>query len=69
MGPPQTGSLGAEEVGHFNDNGYLLIEDALTPGQLASLRQDFDNWVEESREYTQSYGEPVSYTHLRAHET
>ena len=59
MGLPKTVSLGTEETVHFNDKGYLLIENALSPDQLTSLRRDFDNWVEESREHTESYGEQL----------
>jgi phytanoyl-CoA hydroxylase len=36
-----------------------VVEDAVTPGQLAALRGDFERWVEESRAQTESYGETV----------
>ena len=33
--------LSKEQVEFFNANGYLVVEDAVTPDQLDALRQDF----------------------------
>ena len=39
--------LSKEQVKFFNANGYLVVEDAVTPDQLDALRARFC-WVEES---------------------
>jgi len=41
----------------YHRDGYLLVEDAVTPEQLAALRQDFAAWIEESRSKTAAYGQ------------
>jgi len=51
--------LTRSQVEQFEANGVLVVEDAVTPGQLAALRGDFERWVEESRAQTESYGETV----------
>ena len=33
--------LSKEQVEFFNANGYLVVEDAVTPDHLDALRQDF----------------------------
>ncbi len=38
----------------YDDNGYLLIEDAVTPEQLARLQEITRNLVEASRAFTES---------------
>ena len=43
----------------FRANGYALVDDALTPGQLRTLRRDFDAWVEASRRHRAPYGETL----------
>lgn len=43
----------------FWENGYLVVEDAVSPDLLARLKADFDGWVEESRGHQQSYGEII----------
>ncbi|MDQ7250614.1 phytanoyl-CoA dioxygenase family protein [Dongia sedimenti] len=40
----------------FWTHGYLMAPDAVTPAELAALRHDFNDWVEESRGKTQNYG-------------
>ena len=48
--------LSEEQVAQFRDQGYLLLENALEPEILSGLNSDFDHWVEESREHSDSYG-------------
>lgn len=45
----------------FNDNGYLLLEDAVTPTQLAELQRDMNAWSEESRAHKDNYGETINH--------
>ncbi|MEM7224900.1 MAG: phytanoyl-CoA dioxygenase family protein [Pseudomonadota bacterium] len=48
-----------DAVKSFHDNGFLVIEEAVTPDQLAGLRADFASWIEESRGNTAAYGETI----------
>jgi ectoine hydroxylase-related dioxygenase (phytanoyl-CoA dioxygenase family) len=43
----------------FHANGYLVVEDVVSPAQLAALRADFAGWVDESRGKTAPYGEMI----------
>lgn len=45
------------QIEFFEANGYLVVENAVTPDQLARLRGDFAGWVEESRSETAAFGE------------
>ena len=51
--------LSADQTAFFDTHGYLVVEDAVTPDQLARLRADFAAWVEESRSETAAYGETM----------
>lgn len=51
--------LTAQQIEAFWRDGVLVVEDAVTPEQLAGLRQDFAAWVEESRSHEAAYGEMV----------
>ena len=55
----ETGHLSAEQIDRFWRDGYLMVEDAVSPEQLAALRAEFDGWVEESKAHTDGYGETV----------
>lgn len=48
--------LTPEQISFFRTNGYLVVEDVVTPEQLARLREDFSGWVEESRSHDGAYG-------------
>jgi ectoine hydroxylase-related dioxygenase (phytanoyl-CoA dioxygenase family) len=43
----------------FWRDGYLMAPDAVTAGELAALREQFDGWVAESRGHTTNYGEMI----------
>lgn len=51
--------LSAEQRAFFDEQGYLLVEDALSEQQLDALRAQFAAWVEESREHSAAWGETV----------
>jgi len=53
--------LDPEQVERYRRDGYLLVEDALSPERLAGLRAVFDGWVEESRSYDGPYGETFDH--------
>ena len=44
----------------FWENGYLIVEDAVDPELLAALQQQFNQWVEESRQHEAPYGETIN---------
>ena len=47
------------QIDRFRRDGVLLVEDAVTPDQLAALRAVFAGWVEESRAQSGDYGETL----------
>ena len=51
--------LTEDQKDQFWRDGVLVVEDAVTPGQLADLRREFARWVEESRAQTEDYGETL----------
>jgi ectoine hydroxylase-related dioxygenase (phytanoyl-CoA dioxygenase family) len=55
--PGESAMLTSEQTASFAANGYLVVEDVVTPDLLSRLRRDFAVWVEESREHTAAYGE------------
>lgn len=52
-------ALTQEEIDAFWRDGYVTIENAVTPEQLQGLKRDFDCWVDESRNETAPYGETI----------
>ena len=52
--------LTQEQIDFFHTNGYLVVEDAVSPEQLQALRGDFGGWVDESRAHDQGWGETVN---------
>lgn len=49
-------TLTPNQIDTFHREGYLLLEDAIAPDMLSKLQQDFEQWKEESRQYTDAYG-------------
>jgi ectoine hydroxylase-related dioxygenase (phytanoyl-CoA dioxygenase family) len=52
-------TLTAAQIEAFQRDGLVVAEDAVTPAQLAALREAFDDWLEESRGHDRNYGEMV----------
>lgn len=52
--------LSLDEVDAYWANGYAFVENALTPEQLHALVADFERWVDESRAYTEPYGDTLA---------
>lgn len=52
-------TLTQSRIDQFWRDGVLLVEDAVTPDQLAALRGQFATWVEESRRHDGDYGETM----------
>ena len=51
--------LTQEQKDQFWRDGVLVVEDAVTSKQLADLRSEFADWVEESRSFSDDYGETM----------
>jgi len=51
--------LNPDQTAAFDADGYLMLPDAVTAGQLAALRAQFADWVAESRDHDAPYGETV----------
>lgn len=49
---PQNARLSPAEIESYRERGYLLVEDALTPQELADIRAAIDGFVERSRALT-----------------
>lgn len=51
--------LSEKEIQFFWDKGYLVAANAVQPQLLERLQQDFADWVEQSRDHSQSYGKTI----------
>lgn len=51
--------LSQAQIQQFHDQGYLIVENVLKPEELGLLRQQLEAWVDESRQYTQAWGETL----------
>jgi ectoine hydroxylase-related dioxygenase (phytanoyl-CoA dioxygenase family) len=51
--------LSQDQVSDFWRDGYVTVEDAVTPEQLSNLQAEFAAWVEESRGQTTPWGPPT----------
>lgn len=47
-------TLGADQRSFYAENGYLLVENAVTPDELAKLREITSDLIEKSRSVTES---------------
>lgn len=52
-------ALTQDQKDQFWRDGVLVVEDAVTPEELANLRKVFEGWVDESRGHDQDYGETL----------
>jgi ectoine hydroxylase-related dioxygenase (phytanoyl-CoA dioxygenase family) len=51
--------LSRDQIDAFWRDGYLMVEDAVTPAQLAALNAEIATWVEESRAHKSPFGPPT----------
>ena len=49
--------LQASQIASFADCGYVTVADAVTPAELAALREAFAGWVEKTRAHTAAFGQ------------
>ena len=48
--------LSIEQKKNFDQDGFIVVENAVTSSQLAELRSVFSGWFEESRGENKDYG-------------
>lgn len=53
------GLLSKQQKEDFWRDGVLVVDNAISPDRLASLRSEFQSWVEESRSHSDDYGETL----------
>ena len=51
--------LTQEQRDAFWRDGYLMVEDAVTPAQLTALKVEIASWVEQSRAHSSPFGPPT----------
>ena len=51
--------LSQAQKDQFWRDGVLVVEDAVTPEQLSALNAQFHDWVKESRQHADDYGETL----------
>jgi len=51
--------LTQQQKDQFWKDGVLVVENAVTEDQLSTLKQEFQNWVEDSRAHSEDYGETL----------
>lgn len=51
--------LSEEQRNQFWSDGYLVIENAVDSDLLQAMQDDFCAWVEQSREYSEPYGDTI----------
>jgi len=51
--------LSQQQKDQFWRDGVLVVEKAVTVDQLAELRKEFSAWVQESRSYSEDYGDTL----------
>lgn len=49
-------ALSEKQKTQFWEDGYLVVENVVDEDLLSDIRHDFANWVDESRDHTESYG-------------
>lgn len=47
------------QIDKYNEDGFLVVENVLSAEEITALVEDFNGWVEESRNHEQAYGETI----------
>ena len=58
-------ALTADQIGFYQDNGYLLLEQAIPSSVLTSLRETVDRFIEASRAIEASNGFMTSISRIQ----
>jgi len=54
-------TLTPSQTTFFHENGYLVVENAVSQNLLRLLRQQFLEWVEESKQHHAAFGETINH--------
>jgi ectoine hydroxylase-related dioxygenase (phytanoyl-CoA dioxygenase family) len=52
-------TLTRQQIEQFREEGYVVAQAGVTPRQLASLNEQLDAWIEESRLHAKNFGETI----------
>lgn len=52
-------ALSNTQIEQFRRNGFLVVEDAVDVVSLQAMVTDFASWVEQSRDYSEAYGQTL----------
>lgn len=52
-------TLSSAQIEQFQAEGFLFLQNVIPAATLAQLNAEFEQWKEESRQYTQAYGETL----------
>lgn len=47
------------QIDQYHEQGFLVVPNVLNDDEIASLRKEFDGWVEESRKHGEPWGETL----------
>ena len=59
MSGPSKTPLCDQQIEQYNRDGYVLLDNVLDKPTLDQLHATFNNWVEESKSHTESYGQQL----------
>jgi len=48
-----------EQIQHYHNHGYLVVEDAIDADELTDLLSQIQSWVDESKTHTEAWGTTV----------
>lgn len=51
--------LSRSQIDRFQSDGVLVVEEGVTPAQLARMREEVAGWVEQSRSHRHPFGPPT----------
>ena len=51
--------LSKTQIDQFRRDGYLVVPNAITAEELASMRAEIARWVDESRAHSEPFGPPT----------
>ena len=53
------GMLSSQQIEHFWEEGFLVVEQAVSRELIVALNVQLDEWLNESRQHTENYGDTV----------
>jgi len=56
----QATELSKSQVSRFKQDGYLVVDNAVSPELLGELKSQFDQWVEDSRKHGDNFGQTIN---------